>query len=286
MSPPAGPREGASLSRGCLLALLVTLTGPVDRSQAQGTRDEAMPRSFVAPAVLAGQSAEQERTASNRLKWTAIGAGAGAVTGYLLSGPLGPYAEGSWRRNWTLGGAVFGALAGLILSAPDDSDRDESPVGSVSTFIPPSGDSAPEQTFAVGAGTFIGFAGTDVALLHLLASYERRLSSHVQLVAEGGFVTYEDNLFVAIAPSLKLVPTSDSRSTLFARAGPAFFGTSSGGLVLVHVGAGIDLSGASNGVRLEARTYVSPGDVSFDLLEVIVSYRFDPGPRGSSGTTP
>lgn len=261
MSLPAGAREGAILSRGCFLALLISLAGPVDRVQAQ-------------------------ETTSYRLKWTAIGAAGGAATGYLLSGPLGPYEEGSWRRNWTLGGAVFGALAGFILSAPDDSDRDEFAVGSVSTFIPPSGDSAPEHTFALGAGTFIGFAGADEAFLHLLASYERRLSSHVELVAEGGFVTYEDNLFVAIAPALKLGPTSDSRPALFARAGPAFFGTTSGGLVLVHVGAGIDLAGASDGVRFEARTYVSPSHVSFDLLELIVSYQFDPGTRGSSVTTP
>jgi hypothetical protein len=134
---------------------------------------------------------------------------------------------------------------------------------------------ATEQAVALGAGTFIGFAGTDVAFLHLLGSYERRLSDNLDLVAEAGLVTDEDDLFAALAPALRLDLTPDGRPSLFVRAGPALLGTTSGVDVLVHLGTGIDLAAASNGLRFEVRTYVSPSHVSLDLLEVILSYRFD-----------
>lgn len=138
-------------------------------------------------------------------------------------------------------------------------------------------DSAPEQALALGVGTFVGFAGAEVAFLHLLGSYERRLSSSLELVVEGGLVADDEDMFAAIAPALKLGLAPRNRPALFVRTGPAILGTTSGAELLVHVATGIDFSDASNGLRFEARTYVSPSHASLDLLEVILSYRFDLG---------
>lgn len=134
-----------------------------------------------------------------------------------------------------------------------------------------------EQAVALGVGIFPGVADDDLAFLHLLGAYERPLTASLDLVAEAGVVVDENDLFAAIAPALRLDVMPLSRPSLFVRAGPAFLGTTSGFHTFAHLGGGLDLATASGSVRLEARTYIAPSEISFDVWEIALSYGFNIG---------
>lgn len=131
----------------------------------------------------------------------------------------------------------------------------------------------PENAIALGAGTFLGVGDTGIAFLHLAGAFEHRISPTAEAVGEIGVVVDEEDWFAVVAPALRVNLMPDLPATLYLRAGPAAF-VSSGALFLAHVGAGLDLARASDGLRLEVRTYFRPADINLDVIEVMASWSF------------
>jgi len=135
---------------------------------------------------------------------------------------------------------------------------------------------APEPAYnaiALGAGTFLGVGDTDIAFFHLVGAFEHRISPAVDAVGEVGVVVDEEDWFAVVAPALGVNLMPDRPGTLYLRAGPAAF-AASGAIFLAHVGAGLDLARASDGLRLEVRTYFRPEDINLDVVEVMASWKF------------
>ena len=86
-------------------------------------------------------------------------------------------------------------------------------------------------------------------------------------------VVDDEDWFAVVAPALRVNLMPDRPGTLYLRAGPAAF-AASGAIFLAHVGAGLDLARASDGLRLEVRTYFRPENINLDVVEVMASWKF------------
>lgn len=131
----------------------------------------------------------------------------------------------------------------------------------------------PDDAIALGAGAFLGVGDSGIAVLHLAGSFEHRISRPVEAVGEIGVVVDEEDWFAVVAPAIRVNLMPDAPATLYVRAGPAAF-VSSGALFLAHAGAGLDLARASDGLRLEVRTYFRPENINLDVVEVLASWSF------------